>query len=153
MGNTKLNDESSGARDVSDFNKELKSIRTTRLETGCNCKPIKIDKLSVVKMKSELISLGGIPAEVEKLNKSDLTTALKEKLLNCRLCIDNGCSCVEMCIPCSAESCGCLKGGNKSHNNCANPNGQEIFNPEDVFQYRCAYVPSLRSKEPRRASF
>lgn len=40
---------------VRELNNEVIAIRSSRLRNGCSCKPLKIDKLSVAKMKSELL--------------------------------------------------------------------------------------------------
>jgi hypothetical protein len=147
---------------ITDLNKELKSIRTNREQTGCNCKPIKLDKLSVVKIKQELVAVGVPGKELESLGKSELTSKLKDILTTCRLCIDNRCSCVANDLPCSAESCSCLKGGNRSEQQqpCANPNGHHVFDPELVHQYRSQYIAPIdlasavlsREKIKRRGS-
>ena len=143
---------------MSDFNKELKHIRTTRMETGCSCRPLKLDKLSVVKMKAELRNLQVSAEEVEKLSKNDLSAMLKDKLQSCRLCIDNNCLCVQMGIGCSAESCGCLKGGIRmsSAQACGNVNGRRVYNSETVNIHRMQYLPAdskLRERIARRSSF
>ena len=60
---------------MADLNKELSIIRQSRDQNrGCTCRPIKIDKLSVVKMKTELMENKGImctSAEVESLSKGN----------------------------------------------------------------------------------
>ncbi len=138
---------------IADLNKELKNIRNSRLETGCNCKPIKIDKLSVTKMKAELIS-GGVPVvDVDRMDKSELTSAIRLKLTQCKLCIDQSCSCVLQEIICSAESCGCLKNGGKNAQPCGNPNGNEVFDPHKVDLYRCQFVVKSRADHKRTSTF
>ena len=147
---------------ITDLNKELKSIRTNREQIGCSCKPVKLDKLSVVKMKQELIAAGTPGKELENLGKGELTSRLKEFLTTCRLCIDNQCSCVLSDLPCSAETCSCLKGGNRPEQQqpCANPNGRHVFDPELVHQYRSQYIAPVdlasavlsREKIKRRGS-
>lgn len=148
--------EEEGIYKLSDYNKELKVIRSTRMETGCSCKSTKVDKLSVAKMKLELICLGCTRNDVESMSKAQLTTFLKEKLSNCQLCVDNNCHCVQMGIPCDADSCGCLKGGLIRQSVCGNSNGQRVYDSETVNAYRIQYLPAtskLRERIARRASF
>ena len=147
---------------ISDLNRELKQIRITREETGCSCKPLKLDKLSVVKLKAELSSLGARPKDIESMGKTELTSKLKEMLVNCKLCTESGCCCVELGVPCSAESCSCLKGGIRTEQQqpCANPYGQQVFDPDLVREYRAQFVAppafsdavKLREKMTRRGS-
>lgn len=141
---------------LSDYNKEIKAIRSARMETGCSCKPLKVDKLSVVKMKAELVGMGCGPQEVEKMSKGELSSLLKEKVSNCQLCIDNNCHCFQMGIPCDADSCGCLKGGLVRQSVCSNSHGQRVYSSETVNAYRIQFLPAsskLRESIGRRSSF
>lgn len=129
--------------EISDSNREIKSIRSSRDNTGCSCRPVKLDKLSVSKMKSELFIHGhsvGITDkdEIEKLSKADLTSKLRDALKFCELCVTNNCECVQYGIPCSAETCGCLRGAHHQGQKlaCHNSYGQLIFNPDEVKTYR-----------------
>ena len=93
---------------ISDINREVKSIRSTRDATGCSCKAAKLDKLSVVKMKNELKMNGHLtgivdPSEIEKLSKAELVNAVRDVLKVCVICTDNNCECIQLCVPCSAE--------------------------------------------------
>lgn len=93
---------------IADLNRDVRNIRATRDSTGCSCKALKVDKLSVIKMKSELSLHGHLVGlcekqKIEKLSKSELTTAVKEMLKLCVLCTENNCECVQLGVPCSAE--------------------------------------------------
>lgn len=126
------------------------------MDTGCSCKPTKVDKLSVAKMKGELIALGMNSDEVQKMSKGELSLQLKERIPNCQLCIDNNCMCFQMGIPCSADSCGCLKGGLIRSSVCGNSFGQRIYSSDIVNTYRIQFLPStskLRDRIARRSSF
>lgn len=159
LGTVQHGGKSSGSAPISEFVKEIKLIQTTRIETGCSCKPLKIDKLSVAKLKSELIRNDMKTEEINKLGKAELSSLLKEKLFSCRLCIDNNCICFEAGIPCSAGSCGCLSEGGIRNlaQSCNNTHGRTIFDSAVVDEYRSRFVPSLalklRQKIDRRASF
>ena len=93
---------------IADLNRDVRNIRATRDSTGCSCKALKVDKLSVIKMKSELSLHGHLVGlcekqSIEKLSKSELTTAVKDMLKLCVLCTENNCECVQLGVPCSAE--------------------------------------------------
>ena len=93
---------------IADLNRDVKNIRATRDSTGCTCKALKADKLSVIKMKTELSAHGhlvGIVGKdaIEKLSKSELIGNVKEMLKLCVLCTENNCECVQLGVPCSAE--------------------------------------------------
>ena len=93
---------------IADLNRDVKNIRATRDSTGCTCKVLKADKLSVIKMKTELSAHGhlvGIVGKdaIEKLSKSELIGNVKEMLKLCVLCTENNCECVQLGVPCSAE--------------------------------------------------
>ena len=131
---------------VAELNKELRNIRTTRSEeTGCNCKPLKIDKLSVVKMRSEISLLGVPDEELDTLtSKAEVTAKLKDLLVHCVLCEANNCLCVRLGLECRSDTCECLRHGARSgHKSCANPNGTTIFNPSQVNEYRKVILQNL----------
>lgn len=99
---------SSHSHPIADLNREVKNIRATRDCTGCTCKALKADKLSVIKMRTELATHGhlvGIVGKdaIEKLSKSELIGNVKEMLKACVLCTENNCECVQLGVPCSAE--------------------------------------------------
>ena len=103
-----LNDKSSDSHPISELNKDIKSIRMTRDNTGCSCKATKMDKLSVGKMKSELLTHGhhiGITTteQIETFSKIELTAKTREMLKYCNLCVTDSCECVRLGVGCSAE--------------------------------------------------
>ncbi len=139
-------DSSDEPPSIAELNKELSRIRHCReTSMGCNCRPIKIDKLSLVKMKAELVENKGIlckPTEVESLSKVELTSLLKEKLKFCPLCVENNCACVQMGIECRADTCECLRRtGGPQH--CANPAGRTGFDSGAVHQYRLSVLEKM----------
>ena len=96
---------------IAELNKELKAIQRSRHEgVGCSCKPVKVDKLSVGKMRAELLLLSTTLSKesVEALPKAELVAALKDALRGSALCQD-GCECKNLGVPCSAEVCACLR--------------------------------------------
>jgi hypothetical protein len=124
---------SSQLQGIADLNKDIHTIRASRDLTGCSCKALKLDKLSVVKMKNELRRAGtDADEEIEKLSKADLIDRVRDVLKQCMMCTENNCECVQLQVPCSAEVCGCLKHGKK----CANIVLEEIFDPKRVSEYR-----------------
>ncbi len=128
---------------VRELNNEVIAIRSSRSHNGCSCKPLKIDKLSVAKMKSEILSHsdGSITKnDVEKLSKAELTTKLREVINLCTLCVSNNCECVQLGVQCNDQTCGCLaKGYNVDRSHCDNPNGKYIFSADLVNEYRKRY--------------
>lgn len=98
---------------LSDLIKDLKEIQISRESSGngCSCKPMKVEKLSVSKMKTELVASGQYDLkDVDKLSKADLIAKLRDVVRDCVMCTSNSCSCVMMGLPCSAQSqCGCLR--------------------------------------------
>lgn len=118
---------------ISDLNRDIQTIRASRDMTGCSCKALKLDKLSVVKMKNELRRAGTEgDEEIEKLSKADLIDRVRDVLKHCMMCTENNCECVQLQVPCSAEVCGCLKHGKK----CANPEGSVCFDAKRVSEFR-----------------
>ena len=73
-----------------EFNRYVGLCRDGREETGCNCKPVKLDKLSVSKMRTWLYDEKAkttlTEAEIEVLPKKELTETLRETLKNCPIC-------------------------------------------------------------------
>lgn len=125
---------------IVEYCKEVTSIRQSRCSTGCNCKPLKPDKLSVAKMKSELILYGYLiglldKSTIETMSKADLISNIRELLKKKSICQSSDCECSQNGIECSAEVCGCLHGHARVQE-CGNTYGQYIFNPDSVDDYR-----------------
>jgi hypothetical protein len=115
----------------------MRSLRQGRDDTGCNCRPVKVDKLSVTKMRAHLMEVRhktGLSEEaVEALNKAELTHTLKDVLKDCPMCISNDCACVALGVQCSAEVCHCLRRGLRGDaQSCNNPLGASIFDANKV---------------------
>ena len=96
------------AHPIADLNRDVRNIRATRDSTGCSCKALKVDKMSIIKMKAELSAHGHLVGicgkdSIEKLSKTELTSTVKDVLKLCLLCTANNCECVQLGIPCSAE--------------------------------------------------
>ena len=131
-----------------DITRELKKIRDARDQSGCSCKPVKVDKLSMGKIKSELNSHGhliGVSAEdTEMLSKADLTLKMKELLRCCPMCVTNNCECVAQGIGCFAEVCGCIGKRGTHSQACANELGQISFDPDAVHDYRAKVLENCR---------
>ena len=129
---------------LTEINNEIKQLKSQRESAGCNCKHTKTDKLSIAKLRAELLSNGhlicyeGTTEDVEKLSKAELTLKVKDVLKMCVLCVTNDCQCVQMGLPCSAQVCGCLRGGHHpgQAQSCANPDGQDLYDPARVKEYR-----------------
>jgi len=148
---------------LSEFNTSVKAIRLTRDDSGCTCRAVKLDKLSVVKMKARLEEMneqvGMNSAQINALSKAQLITILKEALKDCPMCITNDCICIQMGVSCTAEVCACLKRGISSdgkRQECLNPNGQDIFNVDKVNEYRRVVLESVGcspSKRSRASTF
>lgn len=101
------------SRVASDINRDIKQIRESRECSGCLCKPLKVDKLNVAKLKAEITARKSLWAgEIfpEKMKKSELVQSLKGLLRNCELCVSNECECFRFQIPCSMLACGCIRG-------------------------------------------
>ena len=138
----------SNANPLTDVNNEIKLLKASRDSGGCSCKHTKADKLSVAKMKSELLAKGhwinfqGSAEEVEKLPKSELTRLVKDVLKVCMMCVANDCQCVQFGVQCSAQLCGCMRGGGRK---CANPNGFDMYEPDRVNEYRFNILRDLQA--------
>ncbi len=135
-----LNNNDTDEPSLTDLNRELRNIRESRDQhMGCSCRPIKIDKLSVVKMKTELMSNHGFEQPtVEDMSKSELASTLKGSLKDCPLCTTNNCICVQLEIECRADTCECLR--RREIQSCANPYGTAIFDSAAVSEYRAKYL-------------
>ena len=121
---------------MADINKDVRSISTERNQTtGCDCKVLKVDKLSIVRMKQELRNLGESLANVDKWSKNELTIKLKESLKNCSLCVENNCACVLNEVACHADICGCLV-RQSVNQGCKNPYGKFVFDAHLVSTHR-----------------
>ena len=131
---------------INDSNKEIMDIRKSReTSPGCSCKAIKVDKLSVSKMKQELINhqdiIGKSVAEINVLPKADLITSVREMLLSCPLCISNNCECVQEGVGCHAEVCSCFK--HNSRQECANKFNEKSYSSTAVDEYRKKFINTL----------
>ena len=116
----------------------LGSSGSSRATAGaCTCKPLKVDKLSVAKLKQELTSLGANDTEVSGLGKNELMASLRDRLKDCALCRDNNCICVQEGIECRSDTCECLRHGARAgHKSCANPFGAFIFDLNVIQEHR-----------------
>ena len=148
------------SREASEVNRSIRLLRESRLKVGCDCKPIKIDKLNVAKLKSEIRhrSTDKNPDElqdIESLKKNELVKVLRDLLKNCKTCIDQNCECVANGISCSPLVCSCVRShaeesetpeGHEStakdDQTCGNPNGEDVLNVKNVQLYRSKYVQS-----------
>ena len=122
------------------LHQELETIRKSREHYGCSCKPVKLDKLNVAKLKSELqhrrhLINPSFTEDVEKLKKTELMHYLKEALKACPSCIVDQCECIEAGIPCSANACDCVYRPGEPES-CENPLGNKSYNEEHVKEYR-----------------
>lgn len=146
-----VHDPASNVNPLTEVNNEIKTLKSHRADSGCTCKHVKIDKLSIAKLRAELISNGhlvcyeGTLEDVEKLSKTELTKKVKDVLKVCVLCVTNDCLCVQAGIPCSAQLCGCLRNGHHpgQAQSCANPNGMDLYDPERVKEYRRTILRSV----------
>jgi len=129
------------------LNQELAIIQSSRESKGCECKHIKVDKLSVGKLKSELgmfcEQINISKESISTMNKADLTSHLKEALKTCQLCKDNNCICFQAGVSCSSVGCECLRKIAKV-GDCANPKGKILFDPEVVGNFRKEKIKSCK---------
>ena len=131
------------------LNQEVDSIQKSRKsDKGCNCKPLKIDKLSVQKLKLELTK-AGYKNEINDLNKTQLTKKLKDLLKgkSCQICTDSTCPCVMEEHNCNASICDCLKKVSKTEICCYNPFGRFICDPVRIQTYRDKYLVKQIEKQ------
>lgn len=121
------------------LNQELSVIQISRENKGCDCKHVKVDKLSVAKLKSELglyCSQINISKEsISSMTKADLSSHLREALKTCQLCKDNQCECYQAGVSCCSVGCECLRKAAKV-GDCANPEGKSLFDPDAVSAFR-----------------
>lgn len=135
-----LKDVLSGQSTVSvALNHELASIQSSRESKGCECKHIKVDKLSVSKLKTELTlycqEINISKESISTMTKADLSSHLREALKTCQLCKDNHCECYQAGVSCSSSGCECLRKAAKV-GDCANPQGKSLFDPDMVTAFR-----------------
>lgn len=134
------------------FFRDMEHIQANRQNTGCQCKPTKVDKLSIAKMKSELLTRGHLveltdKEAINRLSKTELITKTRELLKQCPLCVTNACECVLAEVACNAEVCGCIRKFNSTQSQpCANPEGSQIFEPEKVQLYRKSLLADICSE-------
>jgi len=147
---------------LKEVNRDVKAIQASRTNFSCSCKPVKIDKLSVARMRSELLLLHPAkepaspdspaghsppppdlsPADwVAGLGKPELVQQLRQALKTCVLCAASNCECFQQGISCSSMGCPCQRRTAKaeqphSSQSCANPFGHPVFNPDEVRAYR-----------------
>jgi hypothetical protein len=161
----------------SEVNKELETIRQSRDQSGCNCKPMKVDKLSFGKIKSLLSArcsdIGLAADQINTLTKPEANDWMRKLIKICPICVAGGCSCISLEMECSAELCGCLRrigssgsrcnrsdsvdsteadGSQIPDNRCGNGFGQAIFDPDVVDQYRKSVLTSLKTQQTMTAA-
>lgn len=136
---------SSSSNVFTEINNEIRVIKSMRGESGCSCKHTKVDKLSVSKLKSELLNNCHLSAvqqlskdDIDKLSKSELMNKVKETLRYCVMCVDNDCACVQQGVSCNSQLCGCLRSGYHpgESQSCANPEGRDLYDLKRVQEYR-----------------
>jgi hypothetical protein len=154
-----------------EINKEIKEIRESREKNiGCCCKPLKVDKLNLTKLKSEIqarknsnnTNAENYHISLENVKKNELVGILKSMIKSCELCMTNNCECFAAGISCSALACGCIRSSHEesSHQSssdhqptddskkekevesCGNPFGKEHFDFEKVQKYRIEVLQS-----------
>eukprot|EP01038_Epipyxis_sp_PR26KG_P010850 gene10850-14566_t len=142
---------------LSDINKEIKAIQSSRSTGGCSCRAVKLDKLSITKMRSELLNHGHLISltnkdEINQLSKSDLTHKVRDVLKQCVLCALNNCECMQLDVSCIGALCGCLRGGLRAGHSqsCANPNGRDTFDEERVTLFRKKLLSDLKNNNSER---
>jgi hypothetical protein len=132
---------------LNEVNREIKKIRESRAHIGCDCKPIKVEKLNVTKLKAEITqrksilrkiasSSGAQAGDVDNLNldkmkKVELMKTLKEILKECKLCVSNNCECFRAGIPCSTLACGCIRNTSAAGSNLSEIPGDSTFAPAE----------------------
>mmetsp|Transcript_26130 Transcript_26130/g.26358 ORF Transcript_26130/g.26358 Transcript_26130/m.26358 type:complete len:382 (+) Transcript_26130:104-1249(+) len=139
------------SQNLTEIHNDLKQIRMSREKTqsGCSCKPVKVDKLSLGKMKSELHSQGHLiglqPTDLINMSKSQMISKMKELSKYCPLCVENRCECVQLGLGCSSDICGCLKHGYRPGKQqvCSNSLGRTMFHADSVREYRKGVIQNL----------
>lgn len=146
LGMEQMSSSSSSSSNVfTEINNEIRVIKSMRGESGCSCKHTKVDKLSVSKLKSELLNNCHLSAvqqlskdDIDKLSKPELMNKVKETLRYCVMCVDNDCACVQQGVSCNSQLCGCLRSGYHpgESQSCANPEGRDLYDLKRVQEYR-----------------
>lgn len=129
--------------DVNILNQEVEAIQKSRkIDKGCQCKPIKVDKLSIPKLKCELLKAGHDESSIMGLNKAQLGKMLRDCLSGktCQICVDITCPCVQEEHNCNAAVCECLKKSIKMESSCSNPFGQFTCDSIRIQKYREKYI-------------
>jgi hypothetical protein len=153
-----------GGDSIATSNKDMTDIRKSRQDVGCNCRPLKLDKLSVGKLKQELLSYerkvapsgSGLDplspevltaAQIEAMPKNELLSRLRERVKSCPICVSNDCACIAAGIGCHGNVCGCSR---NSAGLCQNPEGMESYDPKRVSEYRANFVSPSAPLPPGR---
>ena len=124
---------------ISHLNRDLQSIRQSREQCKCKCKPIKLDKIGVAKMRSDAVALGVCSeAEAEAMTKTALTSCFREFLKTYCSCRDpkskEACECSMSEVEC-IDDCKCSK-------SC--PNRSQPYDPEQIEAHRKMVFSSQR---------
>ena len=128
--------------DANLLNQEVEAIQKSRkIDKGCQCKPIKIDKLSIPRLKCELLKSGCEESSIKDLNKTQLSKKLRDILSgkNCQICVDTSCPCVQNEHNCNAAVCECLKKSVKE-SSCSNPFGKFICDSNRIQMCREKHI-------------
>jgi hypothetical protein len=130
------------------LHKELEEVRDSRENVGCSCKPLKLDKLNVSKLKSELLQrrhlIKNSSVDIEKLKKNELINFLRDVLKECPTCVVENCECVRDGIPCAGNACDCVYRPGESES-CTNPFGSVTFDHDKVKAYRQRILEQVKS--------
>ncbi len=127
------------------MNKDIQAIRRSREQSGCHCKPLKLDKIGVAKMKIEAVSLGVCSvSEADCMPKAQLTAALKDFLKTYCSCRDakSSCECFAGEVECG-DGCLCSR-------SCAN-RSKEGYDVDAVREYRTLILAELAATPSFRA--
>jgi hypothetical protein len=136
--------------DTQKYCKETKVLIDERDNNcGCKCKPLKVDKLSIKQMKSELNAHGSLVnvtdrAVIENMVKADMEVKLKELTKIRTYCDAAECECSRNGIPCHDDVCDCS-------GKCGNQLGKINFDSSVVKDYRSKIVSIEPSKRPSRS--
>lgn len=122
---------------LKEVNKTIRAIQDSRDKVGCSCKPLKVDKLSIAKMRSEVHThLAAFPdlqkRDIEGLSKADLAARVRELYKGRCLCSDQACECSADGVSCNDQSCACMGKGSRL---CANPSGAHAYDLDKVSTY------------------
>eukprot|EP01039_Chlorochromonas_danica_P007958 gene7958-8778_t len=150
----------SASREAKEHHREIKAIQQSRVHVGCNCRPLRPDKLNMAKLKEEVSMRAASDItgaycfsgeDLDKMKKSDLVMHLKALVKGCEICTAAGCDCAKWEIPCS-RSCHCQGRVRSSsdleseYSYCGNPHGSDIFDADKVQDYRRSLL-SLSAKQ------